>query len=55
MQEGHPITFESKKLEAVQLRWPTHEKKLFKVLKCLKAWQHYLAIIKPNFLQIMYP
>jgi hypothetical protein len=55
MQEGHPITFESKKLEGVQLRWLIHEKKLFAVMKCLKAWQHYLAIIKPKFLWIMYP
>jgi hypothetical protein len=43
MQEGHPIAFESKKLEGVQLRWPTHEKELFVIVNCLKAWQHYLA------------
>jgi hypothetical protein len=55
MQEGHSITFESKKLEGVQLRWPTHENEMFVVVNCLKAWQHYLALINPIFLLIMYP
>jgi hypothetical protein len=45
-QEGHPIVFESKKLARAQLRWPTHEKELFAILSCLKAWQHYLGFHK---------
>jgi hypothetical protein len=43
MQEGHLIDFEIKKLAGAQLRWPTHKKKLFAVMNCLKAWQHYLG------------
>jgi hypothetical protein len=41
--EGHPIAFENKKLVGAQLRWPTHEKELFRVVSCSKAWQHYLG------------
>jgi hypothetical protein len=43
MQEGHLITFESKKLVGAELRWSIHEKELFAVVSCLKAWQHYLG------------
>jgi hypothetical protein len=28
------------------LKWPTHEKELFMVMSCLKAWQHYLGFHK---------
>ncbi len=40
MEKGHPIAFQNKKLARAQLRWPTHEKELFMVVSCLKAWQH---------------
>jgi hypothetical protein len=46
MQDGRPITYESKKLDGCQRRWPTHEKELFVVVHCLKTWQHYLGLFK---------
>jgi hypothetical protein len=48
MQDGHSIAFESKKLYGAQLRWPTHEKELYVVIRCLKAWQRYLGTHKTN-------
>jgi hypothetical protein len=44
MQNGHPITFESKKFCGAQLQWPTHEKELYTIVCCLKMWQHYLGM-----------
>ncbi len=46
MQDGNPIAFESKKFCGVQLQWPIHEKELYIVVCCLKAWQHYLGMHK---------
>jgi hypothetical protein len=46
MQNGHPITFESKKPCGEQLQWPIHEKELYVVMCCLKTWQHYLGTHK---------
>ena len=46
MQDGRPIAYESKKLDACQRRWPTHEKELFAIVHCLKTWQHYLGLHK---------
>jgi len=37
LMQGHLIAFENKKLAGDQLRWLTHEKKLFAVMSCLKA------------------
>jgi hypothetical protein len=38
MQDGHSISFESKKLYGAQLQWPTHGKELYAIVCCLKAW-----------------
>jgi hypothetical protein len=46
MQDGHMIAFKSKKLCGAQVWWPTHEKELYVVVCCLKAWQHYLGTHK---------
>lgn len=46
MQDGHPITFQSKKLCGKQLQWPIHEKELYIVMCYLKLWQHYLGMHK---------
>jgi hypothetical protein len=46
MQDGRSISFESKKFYGAQLQWPTHEKKLYAIVCCLKAWQHYLGMHK---------
>lgn len=42
IQVGRSIAFESKKLVDSQLKWPTHEKKLFAMVHWLKIWRHYL-------------
>ncbi len=46
MQYGHLIAFKSNKSCGVQLQWPIHEKKLYVIMCCLKAWQHYLGMHK---------
>jgi len=46
MQDGWPIAFESKKLDGIQTKWPTHEKEMFAVMHYLKTWQHYLGLYK---------
>jgi hypothetical protein len=40
MQDGRPMTFESKKLNDMERRWPTHEKEMWAVIHCLKTWGH---------------
>ena len=42
MQDGHPMAYESRKLTGSQLKWPTHEKKLYAVVHCLRSWRHYV-------------
>ena len=44
MQEGRSMAFESKKLSDVEKRWPTYEKEMWAVVRCLKLWQHYLGL-----------
>jgi hypothetical protein len=43
MQDGHLVAYENRKLTGSQLRWPTHEKKLYAVVRCLKNWRHYVG------------
>jgi hypothetical protein len=47
MQEGHPIAYESRKLNDVERRWPTHEKEMLAVVHCLRVWEHYLKAATP--------
>ena len=42
VQEGHPVAFESKKLDAAKQRYNTHEKEMTAVIYCLEIWKHYL-------------
>ena len=42
VQEGHPIAFESGKLDAVEKRHGTQEKEMIAVIHCLEIWKHYL-------------
>ena len=42
MQEGHPIAFESRKLNEAERRYSAHEKEIAVVVHCLRTWRHYL-------------
>lgn len=42
MQDGNSVAYKSHKLTDSQLRWPIHEKKLYAIVHCLKAWRHYV-------------
>jgi hypothetical protein len=43
MQEGKSVAFESKKLSETKRRWPTHEKEMWAIIRCLKTWGHYIG------------
>ncbi len=43
VQEGKPMTFESKKLSEMKQRWPIHEKEMWAMIHCLKTWGHYIG------------
>ena len=42
MQEGHPVAFESRKLNGVEQRYLTHEKKMTTIVHYPQQWRHYL-------------
>ncbi|KAK8663978.1 hypothetical protein V6N13_083783 [Hibiscus sabdariffa] len=42
MQDGHPVAFESRKLNGAETRYTTQERELLAVVHCLRAWRHYL-------------
>ena len=42
VQEGHPIEFESRKLNSVKQKYSTHEKEMTIVVHCLQQWRHFL-------------
>ncbi len=42
MQEGHPIAFESRKLNSTERRYTVQEKEMTAVVHCLRTWRHYL-------------
>ena len=42
VQEGHPIAFVSRKLNAAEQRYKAHEKEMTAVIHCLETWKHYL-------------
>ena len=42
VQEGHPIAFESQKLNAAKQRYNAHEKEMTAVIHCLETWKHCL-------------
>ena len=38
----HPIAYESRKLNAAEMNYPTHERELLSVIHALRQWRHYL-------------
>ena len=42
VQEGHPVAFESRKLNSVKQKYSTHEKEMTIVVHCLQQWRHFL-------------
>ena len=42
MQEGHPVAYESHKLQDRERRYLVHEKEMMVVVHCLRTWRHYL-------------
>ncbi|KAE8736351.1 cytochrome P450 78A7-like [Hibiscus syriacus] len=42
MQEGHPVAYESRKLNETERRYTVHEKEMTAVVHCLRTWRHYL-------------
>ncbi|KAL6322886.1 hypothetical protein AAG906_021020 [Vitis piasezkii] len=42
VQEGHPVAFESRKLNNAEQRYSTHENEMTIVVHCLQQWRHYL-------------
>ena len=41
-QERHPIAYFSEKLSGATLNYPTYDKELYALIRCLRTWQHYL-------------
>ncbi|KAJ0629961.1 putative nucleotidyltransferase, Ribonuclease H [Helianthus annuus] len=42
MQEGHPIAFESRKLNDTEKKYTVQEKEMTAIVHCLRTWRHYL-------------
>ncbi|XP_042962490.1 uncharacterized protein LOC122296762 [Carya illinoinensis] len=42
MQEGHPIAYESRKLNESERRYTVQEKEMTTIIYCLRVWRHYL-------------
>ncbi|GJT21151.1 retrovirus-related pol polyprotein from transposon 17.6 [Tanacetum coccineum] len=42
MQDGHPIAFESQKLNETERKYTVQEKEMTVVIHCLRIWRHYL-------------
>ncbi|GMQ12089.1 hypothetical protein CsSME_00054546 [Camellia sinensis var. sinensis] len=42
MQDGHPIAYESRKLNDTERRYTVQEKEMTAIIHCLRTWRHYL-------------
>ncbi|GJW91841.1 putative nucleotidyltransferase, ribonuclease H [Tanacetum coccineum] len=58
MQDGHPIAFESRKLNEMERKYTVQEKEMMVVVHCLRIWRHYLLgsrfVIKTNNIATSY-
>jgi hypothetical protein len=43
VQDGRSMVFESKKLNNMKQRWPTHEKEMWATIHYFKTWGHYIS------------
>ena len=42
IEEGHPIAYESRKLNDAERRYTVSEKEMLAVVHCLRVWRQYL-------------
>ena len=42
LQEGHPVAFESRKLNGAERKYAAQEKELLAIIHCLRGWRHSL-------------
>lgn len=42
MQDGHPVAYESRKLNDTERRYTVQEKEMTAVVHCLRTWRHYI-------------
>jgi hypothetical protein len=42
LQEGKPVSYFSKKLSGVGLKYSTYDKEIYALVRTLQTWQHYL-------------
>jgi hypothetical protein len=42
LQERKPVAYFSEKLSGPVLNYPTYDKELYALVRCLETWQHYL-------------
>jgi len=42
LQDGHPIAYESRKLNSAERRYTVSEKEMLAVVHCLRVWRQYL-------------
>ena len=38
----HPVAYKSRKMNAAEQNYPTHERELLAVIHALRTWRHYL-------------
>lgn len=58
IQEGHQVTFESRKLNETEQCYNVQEKEMIAVVHCLPTWRHYLLgprfVVKTNSISNRY-
>lgn len=42
MQGGHPVAYDSRKLNDTERRYAVHDKEMTAIIHCLRTWRHYL-------------
>lgn len=42
VQEGHPVAFESRRLNDAERRYSVHKREMLAVVHCLRVWRVYL-------------